>query len=511
MISRMKLTAGLNSSFKTAGERVNDGRYQVVEEIGRGRRGVVYRAYDPRMNREVALKILRFDQAESESCINRFLQSMNLLSGLSHPNIVKVYEVVRQGADLYIVMEFIEGSPLNDLLRVITLSLERIVEIGILTAQALNYAHQKGVLHGDIRPSNILLKPDRTIVISDFGWSSFDAGGLSPRAEVIAGNPVYPSPEQVMGKTVDGRADIFSLGALLYELLTGRKPFGDIEGDSTSVVNDILHRTPRPPASVSNEIGENLSSVIMKCLSREPSGRYSTGDELAQALKSCLAKSEWTESGVPVTQERKKERKKSRAFPWAVLGGMAFFLLVLGVGVYLYDRQVAFVPSGASFKHEGPVAGKKPPPAPTEQRETTKQDLLPLPSIRQEKGVLPAHEKRAPEPENVRQEEKGKPAAASRDAGVAKSTPKKQAPVTGKTVPAVSQTAVTILSQPEGASAYVDERKRGRTPVTLMLPVGKHRLRISLPGYQEIHKEITILETMEYPLSFQLRPMDESD
>lgn len=207
---------------------MNYGRYQILKEVGHGSMGVVYQAHDPQIDRLVALKVLRRDRITGESYVKRFLKEARVIGRLSHPNIVTVYDVGQVREDIYIAMEFIEGSPLNEFVRESGLLLEKIIELGIQAAETLDYAHQKGVVHRDIKPSNIILQPHGIIKITDFGIAHLEDSSetLQTLEGEIMGTPAYMSPEQVLGKSVDGRTDIFSLGTVLYELATGRRPFG---------------------------------------------------------------------------------------------------------------------------------------------------------------------------------------------------------------------------------------------------------------------------------------------
>jgi len=494
---------------------VNYGRYQVIEEIGQGLTGLVYRAHDPQLNREVAVKVLRRDRITGEEFVSRFLKDVRVIGQLSHPNIVAIYDAGQEGPDLYMAMEFIEGSPLNDLLRIISLSVERTIEIGIQAAQTLDYAHQKGVVHGGIKPGNILLKPDKNIIVTDFGIALIQAAAdaLQTRQGEIMGASAYLSPEQVQGKAVDGRADIFSLGAVLYELTTGRRPFGGLDGN---VFDDIIHQDPREPASISDEVTRDLSSVIMKCLRKEPGERYQTGKELARALKACQPKTATGELAAPPAEEKppeekKEEKKKSYLIPAAIAAAV---VLLLAAGGYFYYQRTDHKQPETVPKRESLSPATAPSPiTPLEAKKTAPAEpgsaLAPSPEA--SKVAEPAAVQSKPEPDIPRQKEKKSPVVVAPGQPSQKSSVKKQAPAGKDVKPSVAQTPVTILSTPPGASAYIDEKLRGKTPMTLMLPVGKHNLRISLPGYQDLRKAVTVEETMEYPLSFQLKSGGESD
>jgi len=485
--------------------------------------GVVYRAHDPQIDREVALKVLRRDRITGEEFVSRFLKEARVIGRLSHPNIVTVYDVGQEEPDLYIAMEFIEGSPLNDLLRVISLSIERIVEIGIQTAQTLDYAHQKGVVHRDIKPSNILLKPDKNIIITDFGIAHIQGATdtLQTREGEIMGTPAYMSPEQVLGKIVDGRADIFSLGAVLYELTTGIRPFGGANSNIAAVFNAIMNQDPDEPAAMTDAVGKDLSAVIMKCLRKDPAERYQAGNELAQALKDSLAKLEAGTPEEPPLKEEKAGKQASKKNYVIAAVTAAVFVMLLSAGIYFYFQPKGVSPSGTPAIQEPTVSTPAPSSAKAPE-EKKPEPAAPSPSPAVPPAPLPAPAAVSPvdkpaaktqkaEHKSPKQEEKKSSTSVMSEPQPQKSTVKKQANAAKDGTAAMVLTAVTILSNPRGANVYIDEKSKGKTPLTQMLSVGKHNLRISLPGYRDVRQVVTIEETMEYPLAFQLKSASESD
>ncbi len=267
---------------------MNYGRYEVIKEVGRGSMGVVYEAQDPQIGRIVALKVLRQDRVSDDALVKRFIREARAIGRLSHPHIVAVYDVGEEQGNVYIAMEFLEGRPLDELIRERTFTPEESISIGQQVAETLHYAHGKGVVHRDIKPSNIILQPDGQVKITDFGIAHIDdaTATLQTQAGDIMGTPAYMSPEQVLGKPVDGRTDIFSLGVILYELITGKRPFGGAGKTLASVFNEIITENPVEPdkAASSQPLPEGISSVIMTCLAKSPDGRYRTGHDLAQAL-----------------------------------------------------------------------------------------------------------------------------------------------------------------------------------------------------------------------------------
>jgi len=264
---------------------MNFGRYRVIKEIGRGSMGVVYQAEDPNLDLLVALKVLRRDRLSNEAFVRRFLSEAKALGRLDHPNIVRVYNVDRDGDSVYIAMEFIEGEPLSSVVRERPFSPQSLAEFGASVAEALDSAHRRGIVHRDVKPSNILLKADGGFKITDFGIAHIEDPSAPEQTQAgeILGTPAYMSPEQVLGRTVDGRSDLFSLGIILYELATGGRPFGG-EGIH-AIFNAITGDNPPDVQAANPEVAKPLSQVIMRCLRKKPEERYQDGRELALALR----------------------------------------------------------------------------------------------------------------------------------------------------------------------------------------------------------------------------------
>ena len=265
------------------------GRYRIQEELGKGTMGVVYRAHDPQIDRLVALKILRPDRVVSESFVARFLKEARAIGRLSHPQIVTVYDVGEDKGTIYIAMEYLEGRSFDTVVRARELSIEQCVDVARQIAEALDYAHSKGIVHRDIKPSNIILTADNRIKLTDFGIARIEdtAAAHQTQAGEILGTPVYMSPEQVMGQTVDGRSDLYSVGVLIYEMLAGKRPF---QGNNIAAIfKAITQDTPEPPASLDPFIPKALSNLVMKSLAKEPRDRFQTGREMAEALKAVSA------------------------------------------------------------------------------------------------------------------------------------------------------------------------------------------------------------------------------
>jgi serine/threonine protein kinase len=312
---------------------MNYGRYQIVKEIGKGSMGVVYKAHDPNLDMMIALKVLRQDRVDSESFVRRFIAEARVLGRLDHTNIVRVYNVDEDHGTAYIAMELIEGEALNDIMQRKRFSPEEIIQLGMTISNTLGYAHQKKVVHRDIKPSNILIKSDGVFKITDFGIAHIqdESAAEKTQAGEILGTPAYMSPEQVTGRQVDGRSDIFSMGIILYELCTGTRPF---KGENmTAIFHAITQEEPVEITQLNPAIPKKLSKVVMKCIRKNNDERFETGEAVTEALKSCLQEIKpIKETAAPATQ---KKRNMIMAYAGAGVIAISF----IAGGAYYYHSQ----------------------------------------------------------------------------------------------------------------------------------------------------------------------------
>ena len=261
------------------------GRYEILSELGQGAMGIVYKAIDPLIERTVAIKTIKLDLSKDElaNFEERFYREAKSAGRLNHPNIVTIYDVGKTDSAAYMAMEFLEGQLLREILDTHTaMSIDKIVDIAAQVADGLAYAHANSVVHRDIKPANIMLVRDGVAKIMDFGIAQMPTGSRT-LAGTVMGSPKYMAPEQIIGKPVDGRADIFALGVMLYEMLTGESPF---DGDNiNTIMYRILNVTPVPPKSLAPRIPDAFNYIVTKALAKEPEERYQNAMELANDLR----------------------------------------------------------------------------------------------------------------------------------------------------------------------------------------------------------------------------------
>jgi serine/threonine-protein kinase len=278
-----------------AGTRVSKlGRYEVLSELGKGAMGIVYLARDPVIGRMVAIKTIRAssmgdDDSESREFRERFVREAQTAGILSHPNIVTIHDI---GEDpdtkiSFIAMEYIEGKTLKGLLmEKAPFTWDETADMIGQVAEAMDYAHRKGIIHRDIKPANIIVTADQRVKITDFGIAKIASSNLTTTGQFL-GTPNYMSPEQVSGSPVDGRSDIFSLGVVLYELLTRRKPFS---GENlTAISYKIVHEDFTPPAEMSSDVPPEFNPIVARAMAKDPWNRYQRGKDFALALQQLRA------------------------------------------------------------------------------------------------------------------------------------------------------------------------------------------------------------------------------
>ncbi|HXZ92040.1 MAG TPA: serine/threonine-protein kinase [Burkholderiales bacterium] len=265
------------------------GRYRILGELGRGAMGVVYRAEDPLLSRPVAIKtiIMSVDPDVRAEYERRFYQEAKAAGGLNHPNLITVHDIGREGDLVFMAMELLEGVELRQLMQQGRIELRTALEILAQVADGLAYAHERGVVHRDIKPGNVMVLAGNRAKVMDFGIARMRASDIHTQTGAVVGSPKYMSPEQVSGTRVDGRSDIFSLGIVLYELAAGAAPFS--APDTAQFMHQIATATPPPPSALNERLPRVIDLIVARALEKDPEKRYQSAAEMAADMRSCLA------------------------------------------------------------------------------------------------------------------------------------------------------------------------------------------------------------------------------
>jgi serine/threonine-protein kinase len=266
------------------------GRYRVLKELGRGAMGVVYLGKDPTIQRFVAIKTMRLDEIKDEDMLEeiktRFFREAESTGRLSHPNIVTIYDAGEEDHLVYIAMEVLQGTTLKEWSHTPNLMpIDKLIPTLATVADAMDYAHRQGIVHCDIKPANIMLTTDHVVKIMDFGIATM-ASSVRTKTESVLGTPTYMSPEQIAGKKVDGRSDVYSLGIVMFELLTGQQPF---KADNLSaLLFAIVNTPPARLATVRADLPPIMQDVLDRALQKDPVRRYRSASEFAQELRAIV-------------------------------------------------------------------------------------------------------------------------------------------------------------------------------------------------------------------------------
>jgi tRNA A-37 threonylcarbamoyl transferase component Bud32 len=329
--------------------RVLNDRYEVDKPLGRGGMAQVFRGTDRVLGRTVAIKVLDQKHRNDAKFVTRFRREAQAAAGINHPNVVSVFDTGSEDGLHYIVMEYVDGETLDDVLaREKVLPPERVVAIAEPVARALEAAHQKGMVHRDVKPGNIMLDRSGTVKVVDFGIARAAADDTLTQTGIVLGTAAYLSPEQAQGVAVDPRSDVYSLGCVLYEMLTGRKPF---TGDSAlAIAYKHVREDPTPPSQVNPDIPPELEAVVTTAMAKDPAQRFPSGGAMQEALSAAATGempamaavgAEATEplhgpgdtavmTAPETAPEPSPERPSRWWLPWLVIAVILLALIVLG-------------------------------------------------------------------------------------------------------------------------------------------------------------------------------------
>jgi hypothetical protein len=527
------------------------GRYEILRILGRGAMGIVYLARDPHIEREIALKTIRFDHAEGsfnpEEAKARFLKEAKISGRLQHPHIVTIFDVGEDSGMLYLAMEYVPGGSFSQRLAdPPSFLLPERIRIVAEVAEALGHAHERGVLHRDVKPANILLSPELSAKVTDFGIGKLLVGDseLTSTGQMV-GSPAYMSPEQIKGEKLDARSDIFSLGVVLYQAITLRKPF---PADTlTTLVYQILHEEPPDPSTLRADLSPEFTGILRRCLAKKRDDRYVTATELASDLRAVLgeavvgrtagmnasrmapvpassAETEPTTQPTPaidtesptITTGRRmgeavKQAQKDAAPPAKKKGGLPRAALVGGGVVAL--AVVALLLSRGGRTREAALPTESPLPV------TTPASAVSLPASAPAEAMTPA----VPPPAAIAET----PVAEPSPTQVARKTPKLKSttpavatPLSSKPVMAVAaanaksptpvsrtdftysvRRIVKVNVSPAQARVFLDGKYIGISDdwdgagggaLLAFYTEGNHRLRMAYPGYRDMNVDVLV-------------------
>ncbi len=504
------------------------GQYRITEQIGEGGMATVYKAYQASLDRFVAIKVLAPTHARTPGFKERFFREARAVAQLSHPNILPVYDVATENDICYLVMKCISGSSMRDIMGE-KMDLSRICRYIDQVAGALDHAHDRGIIHRDIKSHNLLLEGD-WVFLTDFGIAKImEASTVLTSTGELIGTPCYMSPEQARGKPVDHRTDIYSLGIVIYEMITGTVPF---KGETPyGVIYKQIHEPLPLPRAHRPDLPEDVERVVLKALAKEPEHRYDRAGQLAEALRSAVALSlenattelllpsdlreddasthpfskaaapQELHTGAAVASPKAEEEterpapRSNRMVYAAVAGALLILACILASAVYLggFGRS----------RPRGPETPVQETPAlarsATLQLESTPSGAMVLVDGKRA-GLTPMRLDLPLGEHRVRLELVGHGAWED----VFRLAEAREYPVRVDLKPEPRVASLKIGSTPEGADVTVDGTLQGQTPIRSELPLGSHSIRLSRSGYKDSERTLTLGEAKEYELIVEL-------
>ncbi len=506
-------------------EKSRLGRYELLEVLGQGAMGVVYKAHDAFLDRIVAVKTYRKDIGITDEVKRRFEREVKTTSRLAHPNIVTVYDGGLEGDVPFLAMEYVEGSTLEaEIEKRGRLPVPEALKTILLVCEGLAYAHGHGVVHRDLKPANILVSAAGQLKIADFGVAKLASASTQATLTPV-GTPSYMSPEQVAGKPIDARADVFSLGILSYSLLTGQQPF---TGDTwTSVLFQIMNEEPPHPSDVAPELPHAVDQVIQRALAKSPAARTPSVSTFAAELRTAFAEAQIRTQPLPVEPPSRGEdfegpldtgdfgafrdlspRDRDRSYAGPV-SAIVVLILVAGLGIFFLVKR-GFLGTSEEVAMEGlvqeaPTAVPSPPPAPTPRppaptaAEPTLAPppppatvALPRPTVAR---VRPTAAPRADQP--------------TRPHGVILAPPLPPPAVVPPPPrePPRESASVDVVSTPPGAEVLLNGAFRGRTPLQLSdLAPGQYDFEVRKPGFIPYRRTAELEQRSHYNMQVTLAP-----
>lgn len=509
---------GLTTTLAYSSGSLSDGvlfadRYLVIEELGKGGMGCVYRVLDTRVDEEVALKFLNQDVAADTKAIERFRAELRITRKIAHHNVCRTYDIGQEGKSLFITMEYIPGEDLAHMIkRLGRLPVERAFLIARQVCEGLAEVHGMGVVHRDLKPKNIMIDREDHAKIMDFGLARTPHGVRLTEVGHVVGTPSFMSPEQLDGEVVDARSDIFALGVTLYDMLTGALPF---QADTTTALA-LQHRTHRPPGprALNPSVPEDLSRIVLKCLEIDKTSRYASAQDLLADLLKAGRRFETYQFSVP-KRPGKGMAGLLRRSPIARAGAGAALLLVVvasGLGFRsLLRKPREHMPPGPAVKVAVPIRTEK-APLPVE---TVKVTVVATPdrAAVEVDGVSRGSSGEAidlaPGTYAIRLIKPGYREIKTTLVVESGGNGRLRKEFTLVPLPPASGTLV-VTSEPPDAEIFLgtSQKPAGRTPLTQDLPAGRIRVRLVLEGYKEKIQEIEIRAGNRSELGSPLTPLD---